>query len=142
LESKFQFGDYYKTTETNLKSRESMTCSTVADKCARCGSTDAVTTIHMDGDKSNNRWWNCLPLCFTCDASNVDWFYLWSGMPECPQWLAPYLAGHYGFHHIGEDFTRWEVDILLEELIRIGWEENCKNYLGPIEVPDEEVTLV
>ena len=101
----------------------------VGNKCIRCGSPSVpgriLTTHHFDGDKSNDAWWNLLPLCQVCHLhiqGKVD--------PETPfflehsQWLKPYVAGFYARKYLGQNLTEHEVYARMEELL--AYELRCK----------------
>ena len=96
----------------------------VGNKCIRCGHDHEVetgyvlTTHHFDGDKSNDEWWNLLPLCQRCHLKiqgKVDpetpWFL------EHSDWLKPYVAGFYAWKYEGKRITREEAESRLEELL-------------------------
>ncbi len=93
------------------------------NKCIRCGSPSVpgkiLTTHHFDGDKSNDAWWNLLPLCQVCHLQvqgKVD--------PEVPfflehaDWIKPYVAGFYAWKYEKAMITRQEVEMRLNELLR------------------------
>jgi 5-methylcytosine-specific restriction endonuclease McrA len=90
--------------------------------CIRCKSPSVpgkiLTVHHFDGDKSNDAWWNLLPLCQVCHLqvqSKVD--------PEQPymfehsDWLKPYVAGFYAHKYEGRMITREEAMARLNELL-------------------------
>ena len=57
---------------------------------------------HLDGDKSNCRWWNLLPMCNSCHLGvqakvDPETPYLW----EHSTWFKPYVAGFYAFYYGG-----------------------------------------
>jgi len=73
-------------------------------KCIRCGhphdpeSGYCLTVHHLDGDKSNCRWWNLAALCQRCHLSiqsRVDMTRVW--MFPHSDWFKPYVAGYYSF---------------------------------------------
>ena len=92
------------------------------NRCIKCTSLSVpgriLTTHHFDGDKSNDEWWNLLPLCQVCHLSfqaKVD--------PDIPfflehsKWLKPYVAGFYAWKYEGKKITRDEAEQRLEELL-------------------------
>jgi hypothetical protein len=95
----------------------------VGNKCVRCGSPSVpgriLTTHHMDGDKSNDQWWNLLPLCQVCHLQvqakldpEVPWFL------EHSEWIKPYIAGFYAHKYEGKNISRAEAVIRMEELLK------------------------
>jgi 5-methylcytosine-specific restriction endonuclease McrA len=73
----------------------------------RDGKMRALTVHHLDGDKSNCRWWNLLALCQWCHLSvqarvQVSQVYLW----EHSDWFKPYAAGYYAYSILGLETTR------------------------------------
>jgi 5-methylcytosine-specific restriction endonuclease McrA len=101
----------------------------VGNKCIRCGSPSVsgriLTTHHLDGDKSNDQWWNLLPLCQVCHLqvqAKVD--------PEVPfflehaDWFKPYVAGFYAHKYEGRNITRQEAESRMAELL--SYELRCK----------------
>lgn len=95
----------------------------VGNRCIRCDSPSVpgkiLTVHHFDGDKSNDAWWNLLPLCQVCHLqvqARVD-----PGIPfflEHSDWLKPYVAGFYGWKYEGRQITREEAETRLEELLK------------------------
>ena len=80
-----------------------------------------LTVHHLDGDRSNNRWWNLLALCQVChlqvQAKVVpEVTYLW---PHS-EWFRPYVAGYYAFTLLGEDLKREETEDRMGELLSVG----------------------
>jgi hypothetical protein len=70
-------------------------------KCVRCGhshepSTGYTLTVHhLDGNKSNNAWWNTPPLCQRCHLTVqgkvfMPQFYMF----EHSEWFRPYVRGY------------------------------------------------
>lgn len=95
-------------------------------KCIRCGhrhdrDTGHVLTVHhLDGDKSNVRWWNLLALCQRCHLTvqahvipERPWMF------EHSEWFKPYVAGFYAWQH-GYEPTRAEVEASLGYWLSIG----------------------
>lgn len=96
--------------------------ASVGHKCIRCGSPSVpgriLTVHHFDGDKSNDEWFNLLPLCQVCHLhiqGKVD--------PEQPyffehsDWLKPYVAGFYAKKYEGKIITREEAEKRMDELL-------------------------
>lgn len=96
--------------------------ASVDHKCIRCKSPSVagkiLTVHHMDGDKSNDAWWNLLPLCQVCHLqiqAKLD--------PEQPymfehsEWLKPYIAGFYAKKYENKEITRQEAESRLSELL-------------------------
>lgn len=59
-----------------------------------------LTVHHLDGDKSNCRWWNLLALCQKCHLEIQarvipERPFLW----EHSHWFKPYAAGFYAYWH-------------------------------------------
>lgn len=76
---------------------------------------------HFDGDKSNNRWWNLMPLCNSCHLKiqggvipERQWLFEHSG------WMKPYVAGFYAFWFERLDVTREEVEGDLDRFLALG----------------------
>lgn len=88
---------------------------------AHCRKTWHVLTVHhLDGIKSNCRWWNLAALCQRCHLSiqgrvkmNTPWFL------EHTAWMKPYAAGFYAFKYQGRDLTREEVMAELDSLLAL-----------------------
>ncbi|MBX3736701.1 MAG: HNH endonuclease [Candidatus Didemnitutus sp.] len=76
------------------------------------------TVHHLDGDKSNCRWWNLLALCQRCHLtiqSRVNPHQPY--MLEHSEWFKPYVAAFYAFKYEGRDITREEAVADLERLL-------------------------
>lgn len=85
--------------------------------CIRCAhphepaSGHCLTVHHLDGDKSNCRWWNLLALCQRCHLHIQA-----KVIPERPWlfdhslWFRPYVAGYYAYAYGGLELTREEVE--------------------------------
>lgn len=77
-----------------------------------------LTVHHLDGDKSNDQWWNTLALCQRCHLSiqtKVDPNTPW--MLEHSDWFKPCVAGFYAHKYEGRNITREEAESRLEELL-------------------------
>ena len=77
-----------------------------------------LTVHHLDGDKSNCRWWNLLALCQRCHLQvqgkinpQIPYFL------EHSTWAKPYIAGFYAHKYEGRQITREEAERRLEELL-------------------------
>lgn len=92
------------------------------NRCIRCTSPSVpgriLTTHHLDGDKSNDEWWNLLALCQRCHLqiqARVDpetpWFL------EHSDWIQPYVAGFYAKKYEGRTVSRDEAMARLDELL-------------------------
>lgn len=85
-------------------------------RCVRCGAPHGpvprvLTVHHLDGDKSNNAWWDLLALCQRCHLTIQakvipERPYLWEHKP----WFVPYACGFYAYWHAGRQITREEAD--------------------------------
>ena len=95
-------------------------------RCVRCGKPHSregwriLTVHHLDGDKSNCRWWNLAPLCQRCHLSIqgrvvMEQPYIF----EHSEWFKPYVAGFYAWKYLDEDLTREEVEARMEELLAL-----------------------
>lgn len=96
-------------------------------RCVRCdhlhdiASGYMLTVHHLDGDKTNRRWWNLVPLCQGCHLSiqgrvKMDQPFIF----EHSEWFKPYVAGFYAFKYLGEDLGREEVKERIDELLDLG----------------------
>ena len=88
---------------------------------ARDGKRRVLTVHHLDGDKSNCRWWNLLPLCQVCHLQiqakvQPDQSYLW----EHSEWFKLYVAGYYAYAYAGLELTRAEAESALEYWLLLG----------------------
>jgi hypothetical protein len=74
-------------------------------RCVRCEAPHSrdgwriLTIHHLNGDKSDCRWWNL--------------------MTKHTLWFRPYVAAFYAQKYLGEDLTRAEVEARLDELLRV-----------------------
>lgn len=95
--------------------------------CVRCGhphepeSGYMLTVHHLDGDRSNNRWWNLPALCQRCHLrfqGKVVMDQVWVMVPHS-DWFQPYVAGFYAYKYKGWNLTRREVEANLEGLLQL-----------------------
>ena len=95
----------------------------VGNRCIRCGSPSVpgriLTVHHFDGDKSNDAWWNLLPLCQVCHLQvqarvdpSIPYFL------EHSDWLKPYVAGFYAWKYEGRMISHEEANDRLEQLLK------------------------
>jgi hypothetical protein len=94
-------------------------------RCVRCDAPHSrdgwriLTVHHLNGDKSDCRWWNLLALCQRCHLSiqsRVNPERPWV-MTEHTAWFRPYVAGFYAAKYLGEDLSRDEVMRRFDELL-------------------------
>lgn len=79
-----------------------------------------LTVHHLDGDKLNCRWWNLAALCQRCHLTiqgkvKMHQTYPW----EHSEWFRPYAAGYYAFTYLGEDLTRLQTVLRIDELLAL-----------------------
>jgi 5-methylcytosine-specific restriction endonuclease McrA len=102
--------------------------------CVRCGAPNSrdgwriLTVHHLDGDKSNCRWWNLAALCQRCHLTiqgkvKMDQTYLY---PHS-EWFKPYVAGYYAFTIFGEEISREEAERNMDTILHAGqpWLESA-----------------
>lgn len=84
------------------------------------GKMRVLTVHHLDGDKSNDHWWNLLALCQCCHLMiqakvipERQWMF------EHSAWFKPYVAGYYAFER-GLTYSRAEVEPIIEQLLLLG----------------------
>jgi hypothetical protein len=92
------------------------------------GKQRVLTVHHLDGDRSNSRWWNLLPLCQVCHLQiqakvDPDQVYLW----EHSEWFKPYVAGYYAFAYAGLELTREEVMRAIDYWLLLGQPHRMEN---------------
>lgn len=85
------------------------------------GKMRALTVHHLDGDKSNCRWWNLLALCQLCHLTIQGKViperpFLW----EHSDWFKPYAAGFYSYWYAEDSATEREVRAHLDTFLRVG----------------------
>lgn len=92
------------------------------NRCVRCKSPSVpgriLTTHHLDGDKSNDAWWNLLPLCQVCHLkfqAKVDPAQPY--MFEHSEWFKPFAAGFYAWKYEHRQITREEAVQRMDELL-------------------------
>lgn len=75
------------------------------------GKMRVLTVHHLNGDKSDNRWWNTLALCQSCHLTIQG-----RVIPERPwlfshtKWFVPYVCGFYASYYGGTAITREQAD--------------------------------
>lgn len=80
-----------------------------------------LTVHHLDGDKSNCRWWNLAALCQVCHLriqAKVVLERPWGLFPHSP-WFQPYAAGYYAWRYLGLELDRLAVVARLPELLAL-----------------------
>ncbi len=92
--------------------------------CVRCDHAHDIengymlTVHHLDGDKSNCRWWNLAALCQRCHLrmqGRVHMNRVW--MFEHSEWFKPYVAGYYAFQfnmRDDQEYVLEHIDDLLQ----------------------------
>ncbi len=79
-----------------------------------------LTVHHLDKDKANCRWWNLAALCQRCHLTIQGRVLMARVWPwEHTDWFKPYVAGFYAHTYLGEDLTREQVDVRLDELLAL-----------------------
>lgn len=78
------------------------------------------TVHHLDGDKSNCRWWNLLALCQRCHLQvqtrvNPQQPY----MLEHSDWFKPYVAAFYAWKYEGREVTREQACADIDRLLAL-----------------------
>lgn len=90
-------------------------------RCVRCGHEHdpkagyTLTCHHLDGDKSNCRWFNVCPLCQRCHLAiqgKVVMARPW--LLEHSEWFKPYVGGWAAWFYLGLDLSRAEVEANLD----------------------------
>ena len=79
-----------------------------------------LTVHHLDGIKTNCRWWNLVALCQRCHLMvqgrvNMSRVYPW---PHS-DWFKPYVAGYYALVYLGQELSREEVEGRMDELLAL-----------------------
>lgn len=79
-----------------------------------------LTVHHLDGVKANCRWWNLAALCQRCHLTIQGKVRMERTWPwEHSEWFKPYVAGFYAFAYLGEDLSRGETLVRLDELLAL-----------------------
>lgn len=93
------------------------------DRCShpKDGKLRQLTVHHLDGDKSNGRWWNLLALCQLCHLTIQgkcipERPFLW----EHSDWFKPYAAGFYAYWYGLTETTREQVSRDLDFYLQMG----------------------
>jgi hypothetical protein len=81
----------------------------------------ATRSAPMNGDKSDNRWHNAIPLCQVCHLTVQakvipERPYLW----EHSRWFIPYVCGFYAHYYGQEEITRAEADARPDYWLALG----------------------
>lgn len=79
-----------------------------------------LTVHHLDGDKTNCRWWNLAALCQRCHLRiqrRVQMERVWPW--EHSDWFKPYVAGYYAWTFLGEELDRAATESRLNELLAL-----------------------
>lgn len=80
-----------------------------------------LTVHHLDGNKSNCRWWNLLALCQLCHLTIQGKViperpFLW----EHSEWFKPYAAGFYAFWFARMEIPREEIEGAVDAYLAVG----------------------
>lgn len=79
-----------------------------------------LTVHHLDGVKSNCRWWNLAPLCQRCHLTIQGRVRMEQTYPfEHSDWFKPYAAGYYALVYLGEELDREQTEARLDELLAL-----------------------
>jgi hypothetical protein len=79
-----------------------------------------LTVHHLNGNKSDCRWWNLVALCQRCHLKiqgRVVMARVWPW--EHSEWFRPYAAGYYASAYLGEDLTYEETMARIDELLAL-----------------------
>lgn len=80
-----------------------------------------LTVHHLDGDKSNVRWWNLAALCQVCHLAIQGKVAMEQTYSEPhSDWFLPYVAGYYVETIEGLEVPRSFVEARLAECLAIG----------------------
>jgi hypothetical protein len=77
-----------------------------------------LTVHHLNGDKTDCRWWNLCALCQRCHLSvqtRVEMDHPWPW--EHSEWFRPYVAGYYAWKYEGRNITRAEALADMDRLL-------------------------
>jgi hypothetical protein len=79
-----------------------------------------LTVHHLNGDKSDCRWWNLCPLCQRCHLTIQGRVVMERAfILEHSSWFKPYAAGWYAWKYLGEDIGRDEAVARQDELLAL-----------------------
>ncbi len=79
-----------------------------------------LTVHHLNGVKADCRWWNLAALCQRCHLVIQGRVVMERIYPfEHSEWFKPYAAGYYASVYLGEDLTREETMLRLDELLAL-----------------------
>lgn len=79
-----------------------------------------LTVHHLDGDKSNCRWWNLIAACQRCHLSIQGRVNMRQQYPfEHSEWFKPHAAAWYAFVYHGEQISRQESIDRMDELLSL-----------------------
>jgi hypothetical protein len=79
-----------------------------------------LTVHHLDGDKSNCRWWNLAALCQRCHLEIQAKVVLERIYPhEHSEWFKPYVAGWYAWAYLNEELSREQAMDRIDELLAL-----------------------
>lgn len=79
-----------------------------------------LTVHHLNGVKADCRWWNLVSLCQRCHLRVQRVVLMERVWPwEHSEWFRPYVAGYYAHVYLGEDLTREEAEVRLDELLAL-----------------------
>lgn len=96
-------------------------------RCVRCDQPHDIpsgymlTVHHLDMNKGNCLWWNTVALCQRCHLQIQHKVILerpWV-MQEHTEWFRPYVAGYYAQKYLGEQLSREDVMMRLDELLAL-----------------------
>lgn len=80
-----------------------------------------LTVHHLDGVKSNLRWWNLAALCQRCHLVIQGRVHLEQAyMHPHSEWFLPYVAGYYASSVLREERSREEVEADLVRFLAAG----------------------
>jgi hypothetical protein len=97
--------------------------ATCDERCThpRDGKQRILTVHHLDGDKSNNRWWNLLALCQSCHLTiqarvipERPWLF------EHSRWFVPYVCGFYAWYYGQLEITREQAEAEAPRWLQLG----------------------
>lgn len=79
-----------------------------------------LTVHHLNGVKHDLRWWNLVSLCQRCHLLIQKTVILERVWPwEHDEWFKPYAAGWYAYAYLGENLTRQETVLRMDELLAL-----------------------